>query len=67
MDEALNEIRAHDKECGIRYKHIEGQLEDHKHKFVRLENLITGLYGVIITGGIAIFGVVSTLAFNLIK
>ena len=65
-EEALNEIRAHERECTIRYENIERRLEEGSDKFKRIEGLITGLYGVIITGGIAIFGVVATLALKLI-
>lgn len=64
-EDALQELRAHERECAIRYENIETQMEESKDRFTRIENMITGLYGIIITGGMAIFGVISTLAFNL--
>tara|TARA_B110000977_G_scaffold113981_1_gene147471 strand:- start:2030 stop:2242 length:213 start_codon:yes stop_codon:yes gene_type:complete len=63
---ALDEIRAHEKECGLRYKHIEAQLEDGSQRFIRLENLITGLYGVIICGGVAVFSAVLAVLIKFI-
>jgi len=65
-DQALNEIRSHEKECAVRYENIERQMQDGKVRFNKLENMITGLYGVIITGGLAVFGVVATLAIRLV-
>ena len=63
-EEALNEIRAHERECTVRYENIERRLEEGSDKFKRIETLITGLYGLIVTGGLAIFGVVAALAFR---
>lgn len=66
MTNEINELRAHERECALRYENIERQLQDGKNKFDKLENMMVGLYGLIITGGLAIFGVVATLAINLI-
>lgn len=66
MTNELTELRAHERECALRYENIERQLQDGKNKFDKLENMMVGLYGLIITGGLAIFGVVATLAINLI-
>lgn len=65
-DQALSEIKSHEKECAVRYESIERQMQDGKVRFNKLENMITGLYGVIITGGLAVFGVVATLAIRLV-
>tara|TARA_E500000305_G_C3938898_1_gene196530 strand:- start:4 stop:213 length:210 start_codon:yes stop_codon:yes gene_type:complete len=63
--EELQALRAHERECAIRYQNIERQLGDGKEKFSKIENMVIGLYGIIITGGLAIFGVVATLAIKL--
>lgn len=65
-DQALNEIRSHEKECAVRYESIERQMQDGKLRFNKLENMITGLYAIIITGGLSIFGVVASLAIKLV-
>jgi hypothetical protein len=65
-DRALQDIRAHERECSIRYQNIEKRLDEGTDKFTQIQNSINGLYAVIITGGIAIFGVLATLTFNLI-
>ena len=42
--EALAEIKAHERECAIRYEHIEKRLDEGSAKFKRLEMLIWGVY-----------------------
>jgi|TARA_R110000772_G_scaffold205911_1_gene316558 hypothetical protein len=51
--DALLEIRAHERECAIRYKYIEKRLDEGSEKFKRLETLIWGMYPFIIA---TIFG-----------
>jgi len=65
MLDSAADLRSHERECAIRYENIEKQLNDGKAKFDKLENMMLGLYGLIITGGLAIFGVVATLAIKL--
>tara|TARA_Y100000114_G_scaffold115597_1_gene109774 strand:- start:10277 stop:10441 length:165 start_codon:yes stop_codon:yes gene_type:complete len=45
-------IESHEKECLIRYENIEKRLDAGSQRFVRLENMIWGLYGIIITTSI---------------
>ena len=45
-------IESHEKECKIRYENIEKRLDAGSQRFVRLENMIWGLYGIIITTSI---------------
>ena len=45
--EASIRIDAHEKECAIRYEHIEKRLEEGAEKFKRLELILWGLYGLI--------------------
>ena len=40
-------IKAHEKECSIRYENIERRLKEGSEKFKRLEYIIWGLYGLI--------------------
>ena len=42
--EALSEINAHQRECAVRYEHIEKRLDEGSAKFKRLEMLIWGVY-----------------------
>jgi len=42
--EALAEIKAHERECAIRYEFIEKRLDEGSEKFKRLERLIWGVY-----------------------
>jgi hypothetical protein len=42
--EALSEIKTHQKECAIRYEYIEKRLDEGSEKFKRLERLIWGVY-----------------------
>ena len=44
----LTEIRTHERECAIRYEHIEKRLEEGSEKFKRLESLLWGVYPFII-------------------
>ncbi len=45
--DALNQISSHEKECAIRYEHIEKRLDEGSEKFKRLELILWGLYGLI--------------------
>ena len=38
--EALGEIKTHERECAIRYEHIEKRLDEGSAKFKRLEMLL---------------------------
>ena len=42
--EALSEIKAHQRECAVRYENIEKRLDEGSDKFKRLERLIWGVY-----------------------
>ena len=42
--EALAEIRAHERECTIRYEYIEKRLDEGSAKFKTLEMLLWGVY-----------------------
>ena len=64
-DKALEELRMHEKVCSIRYEHIEKSLNEGREKFIRMDQKITGLYVIIITGGLSVLGVVSTIAYQL--
>ena len=43
-----NDLRAHERECAIRYENIEKRLDSGSRRFVRMEGMIIGLYGLII-------------------
>ena len=43
--EALIKLESHEKQCAIRYEHIEKRLEEGSAKFKRLELILWGLYG----------------------
>ena len=42
--EALSEIKTHQRECAIRYEFIEKRLDEGSEKFKRLERLIWCVY-----------------------
>lgn len=45
-------LELHEQICAIRYENLEKRLESGSARFVRMEYLIWGLYGVAITSGI---------------
>lgn len=47
--EAMTKIHSHERECAIRYENIDKRLEDGSKRFARIEYLIWGLYGLLIT------------------
>mgnify|MGYP003133450195 CR=1 FL=1 len=47
VDNLEVKLKAHEKECAIRYEHIEKRLEEGSEKFKRLELILWGLYGLI--------------------
>ena len=46
--EALAEIKAHQRECVVRYEYIQRRLDDGSDKFKRLEMLLWGVYPFIV-------------------
>ena len=46
--EALAEIKAHQRECAIRYENIEKRLDEGSAKFKKLEMLLWGVYPLIV-------------------
>jgi DNA-binding PadR family transcriptional regulator len=42
--EALTEIRAHERECVLRYKAIENSLERGSKRFDKIEHMLWGIY-----------------------
>lgn len=47
--DTISKLEAHERECAIRYENIEKRMESGSKRFDKLENLIYGLYGLIIT------------------
>ena len=56
--ESFAKIEAHERECTIRYENIEKRLDQGQVRFNKLENMIWGLYLLLITSGVitGIFG-----------
>ena len=56
--ESFAKIEAHERECTIRYENIEKRLDQGQIRFNKLENMIWGLYILLITSGVitGIFG-----------
>ena len=52
-DKALQEINTHERECALRYENIERRLESGSKRFDRLENMIWGVY-VVVLGSVLI-------------
>ena len=51
--EALNEIRTHERECALRYERIEERLAEGSKRFQKLEKMIWGVY-ILIVGSILV-------------
>lgn len=47
--DTISKLEAHERECAIRYENIEKRMDSGSKRFDKLENLIYGLYGLIIT------------------
>jgi hypothetical protein len=54
LAEAVAGIEKHEAECNLKYAYIKEQLSSGSKKFIHVENMIWGLYAVIISGGGAI-------------
>ena len=54
MASAIQIVSAHEKECAIRYENIEKRLDQGQARFARLENMIWGLYLLMITSSIGL-------------
>jgi len=54
MASAIQRVSAHEKECAIRYENIEKRLDQGQARFARLENMIWGLYLLMITSSIGL-------------
>jgi hypothetical protein len=46
------ELEAHERECAVRYENVEKRLDAGQARFMRLENMIWGLYGLLIVSSI---------------
>lgn len=49
QSDTISKLEAHERECALRYETIDRRLESGSKRFDKLENLIYGLYGLIIT------------------
>ena len=49
VKDAMAELSAHQRECAIRYEHIERRLSEGSAKFKRLEMLLWGIYPFMVT------------------
>lgn len=47
--DTISKLEAHERECALRYETIDRRLESGSKRFDKVENLIYGLYGLIIT------------------
>ena len=54
-EQALNEVHAHERECALRYQRIEERLAEGSSRFKNLENLIYGLYALILAAALPQF------------
>jgi hypothetical protein len=48
----VSALELHEQICAIRYENLDKRLESGSKRFIRMEYLIWGLYGVFITSGI---------------
>ena len=54
IDKALSKIEGHEKVCAVRYQNIENILQERGGRLTRLEQMIWGIYALIIGSGITI-------------
>lgn len=47
--DSITKLEAHERECALRYESIERRLESGSKRFDKLENLMYGLYMLIIS------------------
>jgi hypothetical protein len=52
IKESFAKIAAHERECTIRYENIEKRLDQGQRRFNKLDNMIWGLYILMITSGV---------------
>ena len=52
VNEVAAEINAHQRECAERYKGLENRLENADKRLGRLENMIWGIYLLLITSSL---------------
>ena len=50
--EKVSALELHEQICAIRYENLENRMASGSARFIRMEYLIFGLYGLIITTGI---------------
>ena len=50
--EVAAELTAHERECALRYEHIQERLESGEKRFARLAAMIWGLYVILIGSSI---------------
>jgi hypothetical protein len=58
--DTISKLEAHERECAIRYENIEKRMASGSKRFDKLENLIYGIYALIIT---SMFGVLIERVF----
>ena len=46
--EVAAELTAHERECALRYEHIQERLEAGEKRFTRIEAMIIGIYVILI-------------------
>tara|TARA_B100001094_G_scaffold133882_1_gene129691 strand:+ start:6133 stop:6321 length:189 start_codon:yes stop_codon:yes gene_type:complete len=49
---AMQEIKAHERECAVRWANLNKRMEEGNARFIRLEGMILGLYILLITAGV---------------
>lgn len=53
--DTISKLEAHERECAIRYENIDRRLASGSKRFDKVENLIYGLYGLILA---SMFGLI---------
>ena len=52
VTQVSGELMAHERECAVRYESLEKRLDDGQHRFVKLEQMIWGVYVLLIASGV---------------
>ena len=51
-NDAMQEIKAHERECAVRWANLNKRMEEGNARFIRLEGMILGLYILLIAVGV---------------
>ena len=52
VSDVAGELLAHERECAVRYESLEKRLDDGRQRFVKMEQMIWGIYALLIASSV---------------